>query len=83
MTTHFEFFLYFLIFFIFSNFFNPFFNIFLLFVSKMSERNFKQDNKQFINIGFDTRNQLKLFVGERSKTQFDSGCKMFDVYLYL
>lgn len=37
---------------------------------------------EYINVDFDQRNQLKLFVGERSKTQFDSGCKMFDLYLF-
>lgn len=33
-------------------------------------------------INFDMRNQVKLFVGERSKTPFDSGCKMFDIFLH-
>ena len=32
-------------------------------------------------ISFQLKNQLKLFVGERSKVAFDSGCKIFDVYL--
>lgn len=40
------------------------------------------DVKEYLNVGFDTRNQLKLFVGERSKIQFESGCKMFDLFLY-
>jgi hypothetical protein len=32
-------------------------------------------------ISFQLKNQLKLFVGERSKVIFDSGCKIFDVHL--
>jgi hypothetical protein len=32
-------------------------------------------------VGFETKSQVKLFIGERSKTQFDSGCKMFDLML--
>ncbi|CAF0950264.1 unnamed protein product [Brachionus calyciflorus] len=39
------------------------------------------EDKLWVNVNFDMRNQLKLFVGERSKTQFDSGCKMFDIFL--
>lgn len=41
-----------------------------------------QESKEFVNVGFDIRTQLKLFVGERSKTQFDSGCKIFDLVLH-
>jgi hypothetical protein len=41
--------------------------------SKMSE---------YLNVNYELRNQVKLFVGERSKTQFDSGCKMFDLNLH-
>jgi hypothetical protein len=36
---------------------------------------------QYVDITFETKNQLKLFVGERSRTVFDSGCKMFDLVL--
>ena len=36
---------------------------------------------QYINVNYEIKNQLKLFVGERSKTVFDSGCKMFDIFL--
>lgn len=40
------------------------------------------ESKEFINVDYEMRNQLKLFVGERSKTAFDSGCKIFDVILH-
>ena len=36
----------------------------------------------FIGIDYEYRNQIKLFVGERSKTAFDSGCKMFDLIIH-
>ena len=36
---------------------------------------------QFLNVQYQIKNQVKLFVGERSKTTFDSGCKMFDIYI--
>ena len=36
---------------------------------------------QHVSISYVMRNQIKLFIGERSKTQFDSGCKMFDLFL--
>lgn len=42
---------------------------------------FDFNTPQWINVGYDMKNQIKLFVGERSKTQFDSGCKMFDLHL--
>jgi hypothetical protein len=49
------------------------------------EKNFEkmtgQGAKSFLNVDYDTRNALKLFVGERSKTTFDSGCKMFDLVI--
>jgi hypothetical protein len=32
-------------------------------------------------INYQVKNQIRLFIGERSKVQFDSGCKIFDVYL--
>ena len=32
-------------------------------------------------VGYEIKNQVKLFIGERSKTTFDSGCKMFDIFL--
>ena len=32
-------------------------------------------------ISFQVKNQLRLFVGERTKVIFDSGCKIFDVHL--
>jgi hypothetical protein len=34
-----------------------------------------------LSVSFELKNQVKLFIGERSKTQFDSGCKMFDLML--
>lgn len=40
------------------------------------------ESSEFLNVDFEMRNQLKLFVGERSKTAFDSGCKIFDVILH-
>lgn len=41
-----------------------------------------QGQRPFLNVDFDTRNAIKLFVGERSKTVFDSGCKMFDLIIH-
>ena len=46
-------------------------------VSTMSNNSFSA--QQFTYLEFEIANQVKLFVGERSKTTFDSGCKMFDV----
>ncbi len=34
---------------------------------------------EIIELKYEIKNQVKLFVGERSKTTFDSGCKMFDL----
>ena len=36
---------------------------------------------KYLNVSYVMRNQIKLFIGERSKTAFDSGCKIFDLYL--
>lgn len=44
--------------------------------------NQRQDTSQWITVNYDLKSQVKLFVGERSKTQFESGCKMFDLYLH-
>ncbi len=49
-------------------------------MEKTNEENSK--TSELINVSYDLRNQVKLFVGERSKTQFDSGCKMFDLNLH-
>ena len=46
----------------------------LLVFSKMASQDVKY-------ISFQLKNQLRLFVGERSKVVFDSGCKIFDVHL--
>ena len=46
----------------------------------MTDKN-STDQKNFLNVDYLMKNQVKLFVGERSKTTFDSGCKMFDIYL--
>ena len=42
-----------------------------------------QESKEseFVNVDYEMKTQLKLFVGERSKTPFDSGCKIFDLAL--
>lgn len=45
-------------------------------LKKMTE---KYPNKQWLTVGYEIKNQIRLFIGERSKTQFDSGCKMFDL----
>lgn len=34
-----------------------------------------------MSVSYVMRNQIKLFIGERSKTTFDSGCKIFDLFL--
>lgn len=34
-----------------------------------------------IKVGFQIKGQIRLFIGDRSKVQFDSGCKIFDVYI--
>jgi hypothetical protein len=47
----------------------------------MSEKNKNIEIKNFLDVDCLIKNQVKLFVGERSKTAFDSGCKMFDLYL--
>lgn len=49
----------------------------------MTERKDNNSNldDQYLNVSYEMKNQLKLFVGERSKTVFDSGCKMFDLFL--
>jgi len=49
-------------------------------MEKTNEENPKMS--EYLNVSYDLRNQVKLFVGERSKTQFDSGCKMFDLNLH-
>lgn len=36
----------------------------------------------FVNVDYDIRNHIKLFIGERSKTAFESGCKMFDLIIH-
>lgn len=38
--------------------------------------------EELLDVSFDMRNQVKLFVGERSKIQFDSGCNMFDLFIH-
>lgn len=35
-----------------------------------------------LSVDYDIRNQIKLFVGERSRTVFESGCKMFDLVVH-
>jgi hypothetical protein len=45
------------------------------------QSNVKPSPPQHINISYVMRNQIKLFIGERSKTTFDSGCKIFDLFL--
>jgi hypothetical protein len=47
-------------------------------INKTSDQNL---DDQYLNVNYEMKNQLKLFVGERSKTAFDSGCKMFDLFL--
>jgi hypothetical protein len=32
-------------------------------------------------VSFQIKGQIRLFIGDRSKVQFDSGCKIFDVHL--
>ena len=48
---------------------------------KMTEKSKKNEIKNFLDVDCLIKNQVKLFIGERSKTAFDSGCKMFDLYL--
>ncbi len=35
-----------------------------------------------LSVDYDIKGLLKLFVGERSKTPFDSGCKIFDLIIH-
>jgi hypothetical protein len=42
---------------------------------------YKTITPQYINVNYVIRNQIKLFIGERSKTTFDSGCKIFDLFI--
>lgn len=62
---------------------------------RFQERNFKlkymltkgtMDSSKYMppkhmSVSYVMRNQIKLFIGERSKTTFDSGCKIFDLFL--
>ena len=47
----------------------------------MTDKHASHPKPNFLDVDFLMKNQVKLFVGERSKTAFDSGCKMFDLYL--
>jgi len=42
---------------------------------------YKKITPQYVNVNYVTRNQIKLFIGERSRTTFDSGCKIFDLFI--
>jgi hypothetical protein len=48
---------------------------------KRMDKSSLNNSQNQTEVGFETKNQVKLFIGERSKTQFDSGCKMFDLML--
>lgn len=52
----------------------------MVFNLKVREKRTKMSN-DVKPVSFQTKNQIRLFIGERSKVAFDSGCKMFDVYL--